>query len=418
MITSSAKSVPASFPHTYRFKIATENVRSLRDPNNPDILIHHVYIPVKEFKREMLPDDINPRSHEEPSGRIPDAIERSLIENPLDFHLLNRGELIIAQSCKYDNHNQTLEITISSKDEGGLADGATTDRVILRAENAPQRKNSRYTQEQVDEGLNSAFVHLEIISGDVREKLVRLAGARNTSNQVKEFALDNLGGKFDWLKDILERSELRGRVRYRENDPEDVDIRTVLAILTMFHTNWTKDGKDPLIAYTSKGGVLNYYRDDKWVAGYKQLASIVVDALKLYDYVHCHFSERYEAYNREVNDKGSKFGKRREIAYRDGKLFTLPLTGGETKYLIPDGWLYPLLASLRMLLTEDAVGNAAWVYDPFLYFNEHGAELVGIVIEQSKELGYNPQSVGKSRPVWSNLRKTVELERMKFERSA
>jgi hypothetical protein len=377
-----------------------------------------VYIPVNEFKREMLPDDINPRSHEDPTGRIPNAIEKSLIENPKEFHLLNRGELILAQSCKYDNHTKTLEITVSSPDEGGLADGGTTDRVITRAELAASRKNSEFNEEQVGEGLRTAFVHLEIISGDVREKLVRLAGARNTSNQVKEFALENLGGGFDWLKKIIENSSLKGRIRYRENDPEDVDIRTALALLTMFHQNWNTDGKDPLIAYTSKGGILKYYRDPEWNDGYRALSQVAVDILELYDFIHCHFAEQYQIYNRETNDSGSKFGKRREVTYKGGNLFRLPLSGEETKYLIPDGWLYPVLSSLRMLLKQPEGKPAVWVTDPFEYFKEHGSELVGIVVEQSQALGFNPQAVGKSRPLWSNLRKTVELERLRIETSS
>jgi hypothetical protein len=413
---SFATSLPVSFPHTYRFRVSREHVRSFVDPHDPQISIHHVYIPVSEFKRELLPDDINPRSHEEPTGRIPDAIEKSLITNPTEFHLLNRGELILAQSCKYDNHNQMLEVTIASTDEGGLADGGTTDRVMARAERAASRKKSEFTEEQVGDSLRAAFVHLEVISGDVREKLVRLAGARNTSNQVKEFALENLGGAFDWLKSLIEASSLKGRVRYRENDPEEVDIRTVLALLTMFHCNWN-DGKDPLVAYTSKGSILKYFRDPEWVDGYRDLAPVAVQILELYDFIHYEFAEQYQVYNRETNDSGSKFGRRREVVYKGGKPFKLPLSGSETKYLVPDGWLYPVLAAFRMLLKQAKGKPSKWVTDPFDYFKSHGAELVGIVVEQSQALGYNPQAAGKSRPLWSNLRKTVELERLKLETS-
>jgi AIPR protein len=413
-----AKSVPASFPHTYRFRVPQELVRSITDPHDREITIHHVWIPVAEFKREMLPDDINPRAHEEMSGRIPQVIERSLIENPTEFHLLNRGELILAESCRYDNHNKTLEITISSKEDGGLADGGTTDRVLARAEEAAKRRHSPFTEDEVAESLKTAYVHVEVISGNVREKLVRLAGARNTSNQVKEFALENLGGGFDWLKKVIESSSLAGRVRYRENDPEDVDIRTVLALLTMFHPQWTEEGRDPLIAYTSKGGILKYYRDPDWLPGYQALSPVVVEILQLCDYIHEQFAAQYQAYNLEANDSKSKFGRRREVLYKGGASFKLPLTGTEVKYFVSDGWLYPVLGSLRMLLKWQKDKPVKWATDPFKYFDEHGSELVGIVVEQSQALGYNPNAVGKSRPLWSNLRKTVELERMKLDQSS
>jgi len=412
---SFAKSVPTTFPYTYRFHVSQDLVRSITDPHDSDITIHHVWIPVAEFKREMLPDDINPRAHEDMTGRIPAVIEKSLIENPTEFHLLNRGELILAETCRYDNQNRILEITISSKDDGGLADGGTTDRVLAMAQEAASRRHSTFTEEQVNESLNTAYVHIEVISGNVREKLVRLADARNTSKQVQEFALENLGGGFDWLKEVISHSNLAGRIRYRENDPEDVDVRTVLALLTMFHHKWIEDNKDPLIAYTSKGGILKYYRDPDWLPGYQALSPVVVDILRLFDFIHEEFAAQYQKYNLQAYDSASKFGKRKEVTYKGGAAFKLPLTGGETKYLVTDGWLYPVLASLRMLLKYTPDKPIKWATDPFKYFEEHGWELVGIVVEQSQALGNNPNAVGKSRPLWSNLRKTVELERVKLD---
>jgi AIPR protein len=412
--SSFARTIPSVFPHIYRFRISQEHIRSLADPHDPDITIHHVYIPVREFKREMLPDDINPRSHDEPTGRVPQAIEASLLDYPKEFHLLNRGELIIAQSCKYDNGTKTLEITIGSKEDGGLADGATTDRVLAQAEDAlANKRHSNRTPEELEESLSTAHVHLEIISGNLRDKLVRLAGARNTSNQVKEFALENLGGGFDWLKKLVEASALKGRIRYRENDPEPVDIRTVLALLTLFHPKWKELGKEPIIGYTSKGTVLNNYRDKEWLSGYKSLSPIVVNILELYDHIHCEFEPQYRKYNRETNDSGSKLGRRREVLYKGGAEFELPLTGSKTKYSIPDGWLYPILASFRMLV-QHVQGDAKWVTEPKTFFDESGYELVGSVVEQSKDLGFNPQAVGKSRPLWTNLRDKMELQALKI----
>jgi hypothetical protein len=238
--------------------------------------------------------------------------------------------------------------------------------------------------------------------------LVRLAGARNTSNQVAEFALENLGKGFDWIKEVIGDSEFSNKIRYRENDPEDVDIRTVLALLTMFHRNWNIENKDPVVAYTSKGGIIKYFRDPAWLPGYKELSPVVLDILRLFDHIHMKFGEQYQKYNREANDAGSRFGGRREVGFKEGHTFTLPLTGHKSKYLIPDGWLYPLLASFRGLLNQPGESDAEWITNPFDFFDQHGAELVGVIVEQSKDLGYNPQSVGKSRPVWSQLREKVE----------
>ena len=155
----------------------------------------------------MLPDDINPRAHEEMTGRIPQVIERSLIENPTEFHLLNRGELILAESCRYDNHNKVLEITISSKEDGGLADGGTTDRVLARAEEAATRRHSTYTEEQVATSLKSAYVHVEVISGCPRELFALLAPEYQQSGEGVRSRKPRW--RLDWLKKVIEQSALR-----------------------------------------------------------------------------------------------------------------------------------------------------------------------------------------------------------------
>jgi hypothetical protein len=403
----------------YRFKVPPDNIRSFKDPHSAELHIHHAYVPVRSFAHGKLPDDVNPRSHEKLTGRVPEAIEESLKAQPKWFHNLNRGLLVIAQKAWYDNRSQMLHILINSPEEGGLADGATTDRVLAKAKNSVSSTDFESLAEgEIPEHLKDAFVHLEVISGEIGEMLVPLAGARNTSNQVKEFALENLGGGFDWLKETIESSELRGRVRYRENDPQPVDVRTVLGFLTLFHPKWTEAGKEPVIAYTSKGTILDYYREPEWRSGYESLRPVVVDILKLYDYVHVNFQVQYEKYKQSLGT-GSKLGKRSEVRYSNKRSFKLPLTGSTTKYFIPDGWLYPLLAAFRMLLEVPKAGRGQikWLTDPQDFFDEHGREFVADVVEQSESLGSNPQSTGKSRPLWNNLKTKMELHRMKLERT-
>lgn len=411
-----SRTLHASFPHTYKFKISAELVRKFTIPKDGNVTIHHVYVPILEYKREFFPDDVNPRSHEEPSGRVPRLIAESLASNAEEFHLLNRGILILAESCSYDNQSQFLEITVGSAETGGLADGATTDRVLAGMLDPSTLKQLGMTEQEVFASLSNGFVHLEIVSGDYESRRVRLAGARNTSVQVKEFALENLDHKFDWVKVALDGSRFKDRIRYRENDPQPVDVRTVLALMTLFHPKWNEEGREPVSAYTSKGGILTYFRDDAWLPGYKQLASVVVDILTLYDYVHENFQIQYAKFNRETKDSGAKFGKRREINYRPGKPFVLPLTQAAVNYPVPDGWLYPTVAALRVLL-DFSNGAAKWKTDPFNYFDENGAELVGDVAEESASLGFNPQSVGKKRLFWANLRGKVELRLVKIDQA-
>lgn len=405
----------SKFPQEYRIPVNQEHIRNVRSPHSEDLTNIHAFVKVCDFPKGELPEKINPRCHDKPKmrTRIPQAIRKSLIDDPKIFHLMNRGCLILAKSAWYNNKTRMLHFVIGSEDEHGLVDGATTDRVLATLINGEidDQDFSNYKEEI----LRDSYIHLEIIAGDIDQDLrIDLADARNTSVQVKEFGLEDLRGNFNWLKNILENSEFKGKVRYQENEPKPVDIRTILGLLTLFHPNW-KDGEEPIMAYTAKGRVIDKYEDDKWCKGYQKLAPVVVDILRLYDYLHVNFQPQYmKAYG-----PNSKLGKRKEVRYLDPqekqKPKRLPLTGSETRYVLTDGWLYPLLASFRMLLEwpKSARVDVKWAISTFQYFDNHGAELVRDVVGQSEDLGRNPNAAGKSRMLWSTLRTKVEYRLLK-----
>ena len=145
---------------------------------------------------------------------------------------------------------------------------------------------------------------------------------------------------------------------------------------------------------------------------YVKLAPVTVDILKLYDYLHINFQRQYmKEYGR-----GSKLGRRKEVRYIDPKRAKiLPLTRQSTQYILPDGWLYPLLASFRILLDwpKSPKKKVKWEIDPFKFFDKHGSELVMDIVEQSQELGNNPNAAGKSRMLWSGLKTKVENRLLK-----
>lgn len=411
---------PSTYPHEYRIPVTQEFVRSVKSPHShlEHLSIIHALIQVRDFPNANIPDKVNPRCHEKikMASRVPEAIEDTMRDDPELFHLLNRGCLILAKKAWYDNQTRTLHFIIESEDEHGMVDGATTDRVLARLKQQVSNADfSKLNDEEIPESFKEAYIHVEIIAGDIDADLrLKLADARNTSEQVKEFSLLDLGDKFNWLKDVLENSELKGRIRYRENEQKPVDVRTVLALLTLFHPAWLKDSdKEPIVAYTGKGAVLDLYEKQDWAVGYEKLAPVVVDILKLYDHVHIKFQERYMAYV----GTHAKLGRRREVRYIEDpkKAKELPITRWKTQYVLPDGWLYPLLAAFRVLLDwpKAGRGEVKWITDPFRYFDKYGAELVADVIDQSEELAHNPNAAGKSRRLWRGLRMSIENKLLK-----
>lgn len=254
----------------YSVQTTPGTVRTITDPHTNEIRIVHAYVPIRNFPNGQIPDDVNPRSHEKIPSRLANAIEESLMNEPEYFHLLNRGVLVLADSVRYDEGANMLYFVLADNEVNGMADGATTDRVLARIkQNIPEFDKLKV--EAMPEYMQDAAMHLEIIAGDIGDVLVELAAARNTSIQVKEFALENLGGGFDWLKQSLESSQFAGRIRFRENDPEPVDVRQILALLTLFHPRWSAEKREPIIAYSNKGEVLEMFRTEEWKPGYFSL---------------------------------------------------------------------------------------------------------------------------------------------------
>jgi len=413
-----AMSASEKYPHEYRIPVSQDYIRSIKDPHLEGITTLHAIVKVRDLPNGRIPDKINPRSHEKikMTRRIPEAIAESLTETPELFHLLNRGCLILAKKAWYDNQNKMLHFVIESDNDYGMVDGATTDRVLAQLKSMVSNVDfSSLKEEELPQHFKDACVHLEIIAGDIEQDLrIKLAGARNTSEQVKEFSLEDLKGNYDWLKLILD-SEFKSKIRYRENESQPVDIRIVLALLTLFHPRWLEDNKDPIVAYTGKGAVLDLYTDLErgWQEGYKKLAPVVSDILRLYDFIHVGFQTAYKkAYG--ADGARAQLGRRKQVIYIDkpAKAKILPLTGQRTQYVLPDGWLYPLLGSFRMLLEwpKSGRGEVKWAKDPFDFFSQHGQELVYFLVERSDELGRNPNATGKSKGVWLGLRDMVEKQ--------
>lgn len=417
--------------HKYSFKIEADGVQLAPDPNNKEITIIHAYPLIRDFPNGLIPDDVNPRSHDKLPSRLADVIEESLQTAPEEFHLRNRGITILAEKAVYNPETETLSFNCPNPTIYGVVDGATTDRVIARfKQNIEKEKQldksdktdkmdkkegpDDKTQNESQTALLTARVHVEILTGDIGEGLVPLASARNTSIQVKEFALDNLGGGFDWLKSAFQETEFADRIKYRENDPQPVDVREILALLTLFHMNWNKEKREPIIAYASKGRVLDHYRYEDWRPGYESLKIVAPDILRLYDHIHVSFPTVYETYKAGIGSK-ARFSLRKEVRVKDKGFFTLPLTQQKSQYLVPDGWIFPILGAFRMLLHQAENIESQWYLDPVKFFDDIGPSLVADVVDESEAMNRNPSAVGKARPLWNSLRKSVEMRRLNIE---
>jgi hypothetical protein len=301
------------------------------------------------------------------------------------FHLLNRGLLLSAESVSYDNQKDEITIVMSNLRTHGIVDGGHTYKVITGNQAAISEPR---------------YVTLEIMTG-VEDDFEEIAGARNTSVQVKEKSLAELEGKLDNIKAAIKGLPFENDVAYKENEEKAIDVQDVVAIFSIFHNE--RNTTHPVYAYSSKGRTLQVYLED--VGGYKKLASVAKEIFKLHDHIKVTFPDL-------IKESGGRPGALKEIGYKNGKLrwplYFSPKVSGDfekTAYDVPGGFVYPILGAMRFLIDKDAAtGNYKWKTDPLKFYDKVvGKKLVELTIEASSELGRNPMAVGKSSRHWEGL---------------
>lgn len=415
--------------HVPRNKISKIEIEQL-DARKKPIEVYHLYPLLSEWAGRIIPDDVNPRSHDPECLKSPVAkkIENTIFEKPENFFLANRGSTLIVESLNYDTRTGMVELTIIDPENQGLADGATTDAVISKVQTALTReilenKNAEYRElleevrktkdeSRIPEILRNGRVHLEVYVGLTdRMQMADLVEGRNTSRQVKGWSMANFKGQFDEIISVIEsaNSPFKGKIGYEENSSQEVNILDVLSTLTVFHRQF--DGKDengqemaPVVAYANKGRMDARLNDTELRKGYLALTPIILDALKMKEYIKANMENAYlKAFG--VN---ARFGSRDGISPRHDNPVVLPLTGLQVNYVIPDAYIFPLLAAHRALVVYKGE-KAFWRIDPFVFFDKYGPELVSELMAHVKDSGNSANAAGKRKLVYTALHAKARL---------
>ncbi|MBX3047371.1 MAG: AIPR family protein [Anaerolineales bacterium] len=329
------------------------------------------------------------------TGAVPNAIRESYQNNPEMFVFMNRGLVISVENVKYDNRAGTVTITLTNKHLHGLLDGGHTYNIV---------------QEELEGGQQEPqFIRVEFLEGFGPEGILDIVDARNTSNQVKEQSLMNLAKDFDPLKKALRNTIFEKKISYSEfdvdenNEPKPIDIREVVAILTLFDHDNFSDTDHPIMAYNSKAACLKHFQDKP--ESYKKMLSLAPDMLRLYDYVKLNLPELYNKV------RGGKFGRLKGVKVYEGRRSTpLHYIGKSSKYAVPDGFTYPVLGAFRGLL-EEKNGQYVWGkgLDPIaLLEGDLGQKLANTIGTFALEI-QNPSKVGKTAIVWQSCYQSAQL---------
>lgn len=338
-----------------KFIIKTEAINTIGiKTDKGEILKTIAYVDVCDIPRDF-PMDINPRK-QRMSGNVVKNIKNSLIKEKHMFEILNKGITLIAKSQSSRGKTLTLEF-----DEGyGLIDGGHTYMTILDVlENGV-----------INRGHN--YVTLEVLSGEpIKEYVIPIASARNTTVQVKDYSLAELDKAFEWIKQTLDGEECLVNIIFKENDIGHVKVDQLIWLLAV--TNPNIFPTCTYGTYIRKGKAMRTYIQESKEHGFtvnnRFYASkrILKELIMLYDYMQCNYGKTYKDFIRlkpvKATSKSSEFLK------------------NELTYKIPNQWFYPAVCSIRSIVTTDEDGFLTWVKDPFVWVEKALPKIVKAQIE-------------------------------------
>lgn len=376
--------------------VKENSFRKLDDPFNDSTKKYIFYVKVCDVP-DGIPMSTNPRDQKLTSG-VAQAIKESLESNDGFFHLKNRGIVLSAKSCTYNN--KTKEVTILFEDDmlHGNIDGGHTYKIVCEHRNA---------------GLDQ-YVQFEVMTG-VEDIIEKLAEARNTSVQVDEKSMAELQQKFDPIKEGLEGMPFFNRIAFKQNqqafDDETnkklkmIDAREIVSIINMFNIDKFSATSHPINAYSSKAKMLELYLEDPEY--YRKYVNIMPDIFDLYDTIENEFAIAFI-------ESGGRYGRKKYSGYKDGKVIGASKFGlHDLYYKIPDGLIYPTVAAFRsMVVFNPATNKYEWKngVNPILIWDKCKNNLTSQIMNFASAIGDNPNAVGKDSNIWNLAYMTVLLQ--------
>ena len=362
------------------------------------------YVKANTISKDLLDwMETNPRQ-QNMKTMVAQKITDSLKENE-NFHELNRGIVLSADSVKFDNKTEMITIHFTDVTIHGDIDGGHTLRAIIELQEANLLEEDRY-------------VFLEIFTGI--ESPVDLASARNTSNQVDLKSIKELENCFEMIKEVVKGTKFANKISYKmyeqdeNNVKKTIDVREIIAIIMMFcqevypYVDKTGSLSDtqPVQCYTGKEATLKKFVDMKKEESQqiiKNMKGVIPTIFEIWDMVECNFNDYAKKVNKRYLTRAyAKYNREKP------KSFTTLISQKTMDYTVPKGLIYPVVGAFRSLIQVDKeTKQYSWIRDPKVILEKLGPKLVGIVLDEKTD---SPEYIGKSSNLWNNLFKEVYIE--------
>lgn len=386
-------------------KVPPQYLKRIPDPHSSTRYSYVGSLPISEA-RKILIGNANPRG-QNPNSSVYRDISQSLQDNGEVFHLLNRGLWVSASDASYDNTTQKLTLKYplveDADQKGGILDGGHTWRAIDNYLKALEENGKDLDPEPWLD------VRVRVKAGDI---VPQMAGALNTSAQLRPFSLANFAGELKELKEMAkERLPFFDEIAFTENEgmgengnAKEYDVLDLLQRLTLYNTMLfpnTRFDQQPVIAYYAKSKLLDLYVNNK--QSYLSMSDIVLDVFRMPDIVEAVLPALI---------KGGKFGNYTFARGLKNPKVATSLAGLNGKFKAPyeinRSVVLPLAAALRPLAGKKADGSMKWREKPIEFFHDHGKELFQILLDHYyNKVARSLSQLGKSGELWQALHSTV-----------
>jgi AIPR protein len=374
------------------------------------------------------PNPRTPNTRKQAAKRLRESLEGIDSARVGAFHLAHGGIRGLVKSFEKINENTykaTFEVgTGNNAQDHGIANGLHTIAVIQKA----------LAEGVIPRGQYLTFTLVEHVD---RALVPYIGEGLNTNIQVAEESIIDLGGAFEPFKKAVAAKSYKGEIGWHENEPGQYDARDVFAILNALNIfRYPNDNRDknPIESYEKPSSAIRAFSNEKddrnresEPTSFERLIPILNDALYLYDWIGFDAGARY---------------KEAVPAGLPGGLSIMESRTGKDNEAVPDVWPFPfisegrpdvvratyrlakgvrfaMLAAFRTFVeVGERTGKVEWAggFEAVLgAWQALGGDMMVTAKDVSQASNYNPNAVGKNRPLWRQLHQMAASYRLQQE---
>lgn len=313
--------------------------------------------------------------------QVNEAIRTTLEKNPELFSILNSGIVIVAHGHEIDEQKKLLLLKNPSIINGSQTQGVLRDFF------------HRSTEEERE--LDPLHIKYELIVTDDDDLIGEISIARNFQNDVAKISIAGRRGRLDELEQSLRKKLPGAKLQKSETELSDSYIPTerLLQVITALipASLWPKaderDNPNKVYTYSMKAKCLKEF-DEIYVKAHDKGHSEHNKARELYQFYLDIAAEALQLYEKWKNHQGFR-GTGLRCIVRDGR----------EVIDVPDGFIFPILASLSAFAKKTPQG---WtIKHPKTFKDEEliqAAKSVYMSIAMS-----NPWIMGKHKACYAQL---------------